>query len=293
MIQDYKDALESIAERPAIVTRMSRPAVEGLLGKLYLFMGQYNDALPLLKEAIAHVTANGQTSFYNYNQTFATGGSFLPIDANSGPTSPGQMVTDVKEAVVSRIFNVGQYTQYSNSGLVLTPQAAALYGPSDLRLKFYTTRNPDFTQNAGGRLRKYGVQYARFGLQLADLYLLSAECKARLNDLSGAEADLLTVRKNRMPEADAAIPTAVAADQHALIKFIIEERIREFALEGYRWFDMRRLSVDPLFAGISFTHTMYNADGTTTVYTLQQPNRLTMMLPRNMTDANPDMKNNP
>ncbi len=53
-----------------------------------------------------------------------------------------------------------------------------------------------------------------------------AECKARLNDLEGAGEDLLTLRKNRMPEADAAIPSATAADQAALVSFIIEERIR-------------------------------------------------------------------
>lgn len=293
IIQDYKEALLSIQDKPLFVTRMSRPAVEGLLGKVYMFMGKYSEALPLLNDALAHVTANGQTSLYNYNQTFGTGGSFLPVDVNYGPQSPGQNVNDVQEAVVSKIYNCGPYTQYPNSGLVLAPQAAALYGANDFRLQFYTTRNSDFTPNAGGRLRKYGVQYARFGLQLADLYLLSAECKARLNDLAGAQADLFMLRKNRMPEADAAIPTAIVSNQNALIRFIIDERIREFAMEGYRWFDMRRLSVDPLFAGTSYTHTMYNADGTTTVFTLNQPNRLVLKIPLNIINANPDMVNNP
>jgi hypothetical protein len=96
-----------------------------------------------------------------------------------------------------------------------------------------------------------------------------------------------------MPVADAVVPSAIAGDQTALIKFIIDERIREFALEGYRWFDMRRLSVDPIFAGMTFTHTMYNADGTTTVYTLRQPDRLVMKFPKNITDANPNMPDNP
>lgn len=299
IIKDLTESLVDIPMKQTYMTRMSKPAVEGLLGKVYLFMGRYNDALPLLKAALADVAANGQTALYNYNETFATGGAFLPISANSGPNAPYVRQTDVKEAVVSKVYNCGAFAgnQTGNDGLVLTPQAQALFGASDLRLKFYTNKLMNNSPNPGGRIRKYGTAYsqafARFGLQLSELYLLSAECKARTTDLGGAVTDVETLRKNRMPVTDAAVPMAIAGNQQALIRFIIDERIREFATEGYRWFDMRRLSVDPLFTGMTFTHTMYNADGTTTVYTLRQPNRLTMKFPRNITDTNPDMVDNP
>ena len=295
IIKDLTDALQYIPAKQAFVTRMSKPAVEGLLGKVYLFMGRYNDALPLLKAALADVAANGQTVLYNYNQTFGPGGSFLPISSYTGPNSPGQNPTDLTEAVVSKVFNCGSYmgNQTGNDGLVLTPQAQALYGSSDLRLLLYSNNNVNFTPNTAGRIRKYGVAWSRFGLQLSELYLLSAECKARTNDLAGAVADVETLRRNRMPAADAVVPAAIASNQTNLIKFIIDERIREFALEGYRWFDMRRLSVDPLFAGMNFTHTIYNTNGTTTVYTLKQPNRLVLKFPRDISDANPNMLNNP
>jgi len=295
IIKDLQDALQYIPAKQQYVTRMSKPAVEGLLGKVYLFMGKYSDALPLLKASLADVAANGQTVLYNYNQTLAPGGAFMPISTTTGPKGPGQNQTDVTEAVVSKVFYCGAYggNQFGNNGLVLTPDAQALYGSSDWRLKFYINKYPNNTVNPSGRLRKYGYAYSRFGLQLPELYLLNAEVKARTNDLAGAVADVETLRKNRMPVADAAVPAAIAGNQTSLIKFIIDERIREFALEGYRWFDMRRLSVDPLFAGMNFTHTIYNANGTTTVYTLRQPNRLVMMFPRNITDANPGMENNP
>jgi hypothetical protein len=202
---------------------------------------------------------------------------------------------DIQEAIVSKVYYSGKYngSLTGNDGLVLTPQAKALYDASDLRLNFYTNRNSNNSINADGRIRKFGVNYSRFGLQLPELYLISAECKARANDLAGAVTDVETLRKNRMPAASATVPAAIAGNQTALIKFIIDERTREFAAEGYRWFDMRRLSVDPLFAGAVYTHTMYNADGTTTVYTLKQPNRLVLRFPRNIADANPNMPNNP
>jgi hypothetical protein len=295
IIKDLTEALQYVPTKQAYVTRMSKPAVEGLLGKVYLFMGRYNDALSWLKAAMVDVVANGQTVLYNYNQTLTPGGAFLPLNATTGPKGPGQNQTDVTEAVISKVFNCGPFggNATGNNGLVLTPQAQALYGSSDWRLLFYTNKNKDNTINAAGRLRKYGYVFSRFGLQLPELYLLNAEAKARTSDLSGAVADVETLRKTRMPVADAPVPAAIAGNQTNLIKFIIDERTREFAIEGYRWYDMRRLSVDPIFAGMNFTHTIYNADGTTTVYTLRQPNRLVLKFPRNITDANPDMENNP
>lgn len=299
MIRDLTSAIAHLPVKAKILTRMSRPAAEGLLGKIYMFMGRYNDAAPLLKAALADVAAAGVPVLYDYNQTLAPGGSFLPIDPSYGPNSPGEFYTDITESVVSKVFNNGPYSPFNsspfgNSGLVLAPWAAALYDSADLRLKLYSDTNLDGSVIGGGRLRKYGVEWSRCGLQLADLYLLSAECKARLNDLGGAKNDVELLRKRRMPMPDAAVPVNVASNQTALIKFIIEERIREFAMEGARWFDMRRLSVDPLFTGTTFKHVLYNNDtgNTTTTYTMDQPNRLTLRIPPAIIGLNPGMENN-
>ncbi|QHS63340.1 RagB/SusD family nutrient uptake outer membrane protein [Chitinophaga agri] len=295
MISDLTAAIADLPVTPTIQTRMSKPAAEGLLAKVYLFMGRNNEALPLFNAAFADL-ANGDTHLYDYNQTLGANGSFLPLDVMIGPSQgAGNNLNDLTEAVVSKIFYNGPFNgnQLGNNGLVLAPWAAALFKPSDLRLQLYTDRNPDQSPNPGGRLRKYGVQWSRIGLQLPELYLLRAECKARLNDLPGATADVQTLREHRMPVADAGIPAVTSGNQAALIRFIFEERIREFAAEGYRWFDMRRQSVDPLFAGQVFTHTLYNEDGTFTTYTLNQPNRLVLQLPPALMNNNPGMPNNP
>ncbi|ACU60152.1 RagB/SusD family nutrient uptake outer membrane protein [Chitinophaga pinensis] len=295
IIKDLNAAIADLPVKPLIQTRMSRPAAEGLLGKVYLYMGRNDDALKTFNAAFTDL-AGSDSHLYDYNQTLAPGGAFLPVDMMIGPSQgPGNNQNDLTEAVISKVFYNGPYSgnQLGNNGLVLAPWAAALYGASDLRLQLYTNTNPDLSPNTGGRLRKYGVQYARMGLQLPDLYLLRAECKARLNDLQGAVADIETLRKNRMPAADATIPASIAGNQTALIRFIFDERVREFAAEGYRWFDMRRQSVDPLFAGQVFTHTLHKADGTAATYTLKQPNRLVLQLPPTLVNANPGIPNNP
>ncbi len=104
---------------------------------------------------------------------------------------------------------------------------------------------------------------------------MRAECRARTNSLYGAnsaEEDLLFLRQRRMPLAS-------------------DERLREYAFSGLRWFDMRRLSVDPLFSSVTYVHTLYFADGTSQDYPLR-PERLTFKIPGRILRDNPDMTDN-
>ncbi|GGH61532.1 tetratricopeptide (TPR) repeat protein [Filimonas zeae] len=292
IIADLKEAIAALpATQPVSQTRMSRAAASALLGKVYLFMAKPEEALMYLNQAFADMNAwPVPARLYDYNNTFAPGGSFLPIGWN-GPISPSVNRNDFTETLLSKTFM--NISGNGNNGIIISPATAALYGSSDLRLKFYSATFSSNMANPSGRLRKYGVLYSRFGIGLADMYLLRAECKARTNDVSGAVEDVQALRSKRMPAADAVVPAAVAGDRAALIAFIIDERIREFAAEGHRWFDMRRLSVDPLFTGISFTHTLFLTGGGTETYTLQQPNRLVLRLPYTILSVNPGMADNP
>jgi len=291
IIKDLKSAIAGLPIENTLPTRMNKAAAEGILGKVYLFMGRTGDALPLLDAAFLDNAASSRPArLYDYNVEFGPGGSFLPIMWN-GPQSPFTNFNDFTESIVAKTFTNNTATGYN--GNVLTPQTAALYDSTDLRLMFYSPTYVDGSPNPGGRLRKYGVQYTKFGMELSELYLLRAECKARLNDLAGAITDVQALRQSRMPAPAAMVPAATAASQPALIRFIIDERTREFALCGYRWFDMRRLSVDPLFSGQTFTHTLYLSSGGTTLYTLDQPNRLVLQLPPNIMNSNPGFTNNP
>ncbi|WP_312191851.1 RagB/SusD family nutrient uptake outer membrane protein, partial [Sphingobacterium sp.] len=78
-----------------------------------------------------------------------------------------------------------------------------------------------------------------------------------------------------------------------LLKFIFQERIREFAGLGYRWFDMRRLYQDPeLKDQINFSHNVYGANGTIeSSYKLNEA-RLTLRIPPKILLENPQMKDN-
>ena len=96
-----------------------------------------------------------------------------------------------------------------------------------------------------------------------------------------------------MPLASSAVPATIAGQQLLLLNFIFEERIREFAVTGYRWFDMRRLSVDPLFGNNTFTHTLYSETGSVLSTFTLKPERFVLRFPQKVMDENPGMQNNP
>jgi len=288
IINDLKTSIVNLPLKSAFVTRISRPAAKGLLGKVYLYMGQYQDALTQFNGAFADLGNNPSTvSLYNYNVEFAPGGDFLPF-GRSGPDYPGNNYMKYKESVLLKTNSLTGI----NSGIVMRPETMALYTASDLRRQLYSNTHVDLTPIPGGLLRKY-TQYAHLGIELPDLILMRAEAKARNQDLEGAKADLKSLRINRMSVDDAEIPASVST-QVDLLKFIIDERTREFAGEGQRWFDMRRLSIDPIFSAQHYKHYMYAADGISIAKSYDlKPVRFTLRLPQAILDANPGMSDNP
>lgn len=291
IVKDLKDAIPYLSATPIHRFRMSRPAAEALLGKVYLFMGLHNEALPHLNNAISDITSSSYiVRLYDYNVTFGTGGIFLPV-SNLGPTFPN--LYNNEESLYSRQTS-GDWTTATNA-LLLTPETMDLYGANDLRRKFMNPAPyPSGANFPLGMQRKAGPFSPIIGMTVPDVYLMRAEVKARLNDLSGAKADVEALRVKRMPVADASVPANISTDRIALVKFILEERIREFSALGYRWYDMRRLSVDPEFQStIKYTHTLYTSTGTVSKTFALKPERLTLKIPTKVLNENPEMNDNP
>jgi hypothetical protein len=289
IVSDLVAAIPHLPAKTYHRLRMSRAAGEAILGKVYMFMGKFDAALPMLNAAMNDLaTATIPVHLYDYNVTMAPGGS-MPM-GSYGPVFPNAPFNE--ENIYAKQFI--NYWTFVNNELVINPGTVALYGPSDLRLNFYSTTaffSTDIYPN--GMLRRMGPISTQLGVTVPDLYLLNAECKTRLDDLTGATTVLEVFRSKRMPPADATVPGTIASDQTALVKFILDERIREFAVQGARWFDMRRLSVDPVYnTTVNYTHALYEETGSITTFTLK-PERLVMRFPQKVIDQNPGMENNP
>jgi tetratricopeptide (TPR) repeat protein len=276
IIADLTTAIPNIAsDGVPFRTRMSKCAAQGILAKVYIFMGRYEEALPLLNQSIANLPKSAvATSLVNYTTAF-----------QGAPTT----VNDI-ENIYSKNTSY-PYAQAGNRLLWLTPAVASLFQPTDQR---FIRQYLSLTFPNGLKLYKRTITATyNNGLRVPDLYLLRAEVKARLNDLAGAKADVEFLRQNRLPAADVAVPPTVAQDKLLLLKFVIEERIREFAVTGYRWFDMRRLSVDPLFGSSSFQHVVYNASGELSETFNFKPERFVLRFSPKILSENPSLVDNP
>lgn len=290
------DLVNAIPKLPTTLThriRIARPAAEALLGKVYMFMGEYNLALSYLEDAVkGFEQAVIPVKIYDLKNEFEKGGFFFPIDRVWGPSykslSLNQEVVFLK--VTSNSFNL------RSNDILYTKEFLSLYTANDLRRNFFSS-NPDGDVRRvfpNDMKRGYGKLAVNHGITITDIQLLLAECKARLNNLSGATAELLKIRLNRMPEEEALIPSQIASDRYSLIKFILEERLREFATEGFRWADMRRLSVDTEFKStIGTSHSLYDMAGNLIETYQLRPERLTLRFPLYIAKWNPNLIQNP
>lgn len=279
MISDLTKAIPNLTNTGVVWRgRMSKSAAKGILAKVYISMGRFAEALPLLNESISEVNGPGAAvtvALYNYNTALPG----FPTTVNDTENLYSKSVGNGVVSTANRLY-------------WLTPEAAALYDVDDKRLATNYYANMVFP-NGLRLIRRTGTAVTHFGVRLADLYLMRAEVKARLNDLTGAVTDVQFLRQHRLPAAKVAVPTASAGDRVALIRFILDERIREFAAQGYRWYDMRRLSVDPLFTTPTYQHKVYNAAGVVSeTYTLK-PDRFVFKFSPKIMGENPALVNNP
>ncbi|WP_158569182.1 RagB/SusD family nutrient uptake outer membrane protein [Chitinophaga silvisoli] len=284
IINDLTAAIPKLPAKTTSRLRMSKAAAEGILGKVYVFMGNYQDGLTWLNAAINDMSNSSiAVGLYDLQTETATGGIY---DGTSVPP----MTADIENILVKQSTC---YWSYIYDELVLSPAASALFDPTDLRLKFYSDKTyGGYSYPVSGILRKNRFSAFDFGVLVPDLYLLRAECECRLNDLASAKTDVETLRKKRLPIATAPVPDSISGEKISLLKFILDERTREFAVTGTRWFDMRRLSTDPLFSGNTYLHTIYSEDGSSTQITLR-PERLVLRFPQKIVQQSSGLINNP
>lgn len=296
IIDDLKKAIEELPPQSAARVRMSKAAAEAILAKVYMFMGKFDEGLTQVNNAFSHLPTNFTVALYDFNKTLAEGGTW-GYNKNTTPKTylGGVPSGDLhEETLLDRGFN--NSWSLNGADILLSDETAALYEANDMRLKLFSNQpyggGSIASPNPAGRpapMRAIGFYNTQYGVRLAEMYLISAECKARTGDLKGAKADLEMLRKNRMPAGSVAVG---ATDQNELIRFVIEERQRELAMQGYRWFDMRRLYRDPLFAdNLPYRHKYVAATGETTTYTLR-PERLAIRFPQSVINANQGMPNN-
>lgn len=141
------------------------------------------------------------------------------------------------------------------------------YTSSDLRRRKYyeqiTTSNII--------LSKGGSNTYSCSFRTGEMYLNAAEAAWHLNDFDGARKYLAEIQKMRYTNGgESQIKATEALSGDALLDEILEERARELAFEGHRWFDLRRNGMPKLER--SFRNETYTLEQGDPRYTIRIPN---------------------
>jgi hypothetical protein len=142
------------------------------------------------------------------------------------------------------IFTSGPPTNFAlSNALVNAFQSGSLAQPGDQRKLRWIKRvsNSNGTWYHAFKYKEKGytgttsVEYS-IQLRLAEQYLIRAEARAHLGDISGAQQDINSIR-NR-----AGLGNTTAATVDAVLDAILQERRLElFTEHGHRWFDLKRM----------------------------------------------------
>jgi starch-binding outer membrane protein, SusD/RagB family len=117
-------------------------------------------------------------------------------------------------------------------------------------------------------------------LRIAEMYLIRAEARANLGNVTGGLEDLNAVR-NR-----AGLGDVTAGNGEQLVDLILDERRFEFAIEGHRFFDMTRTGrAVEVFSNIPRT----TGSGT---YAIGDSERYIFPIPNSEIFTNPNMEQN-
>ncbi|WP_127124718.1 RagB/SusD family nutrient uptake outer membrane protein [Pseudoflavitalea rhizosphaerae] len=233
VIKDLKTAAALMPVTQLYCTRPSRVAAKALLAKVYLQMQSYDSAA-----LYAGKTLQENDSLLDYNSSIIQPGNTYRFPAYSNIGYNPEVIFYAAGQTYSSIwpaFNVS----YVDSLLYRS------YDESDLRKKLL------FIQDNQGRARFTGAYtgtYTQFaGIATNEVYLISAECKARKGDVTGALDDLNTLLAKRWDKSAVFTPFTAATEDDAL-KLVLQERRKELPFTGQlRWEDLRRLNMDPRF----------------------------------------------
>ena len=229
------------AKGTAGIYRVTKGAAEALLARVYLYDSKFSEAAAMASQAMATFgLANDGTGLAtpaNYVSSFSTypnPESLFEVEIRSVDWSTVDGVNNSMCTLTANVFSSAQFIVTASNELL------AAYETGDVRKDTWvaTTRT-----GASGTVYRSAKWLGTKGdflenlpiLRAAELYLIRAEAKYRTSDAAGARADLNALRSKR---GLAAVDATLAGND--LFDQILKERRLEFALEGHRWFDLKR-----------------------------------------------------
>lgn len=204
--------------------RFSQQAIEAFKSRIYLYQQNWDLALASANAALAI-----------HDQL---------LDLNVENALPNHYTS--VEGIMALDNNFNSSLKYIATA---SPELIEAYDQTtDLRFNLYFESSWD-----GYKILKGGSSDFRMSFRVSELYLIKAEALLKLNQITEAKSVLKPfLAKRYTAEGFGIIQASIETmNDSELLEFILEERNREFALEGHRWFDLRRANQKQIIHNIS------------------------------------------
>lgn len=222
IIDDIKEAIPNLRDQTAEINRPGKRAAYAALARIYLSIADYEQARYYANECLK---INADLMDFN------------TIDAKLNyPITPKNVEMIYYGSTISGSAAL-------NSSRARIPMAVYdLFDANDLRKLIYF-RSVNATEYAfkgyySGRSATYFAGFAN-----DELFLIRAECNARLGATEAALVDINKLLEHRIRKGSFA--ALIFSNPEDLLRLILNERRKEMLFRGVRWSDLKRLNLEP------------------------------------------------
>ncbi|MGX5688468.1 RagB/SusD family nutrient uptake outer membrane protein [Arcticibacter tournemirensis] len=233
--------------------RFTRRAMEAFKARIYEYRGEWDKALSSAEKALS---LNNELE-----------------DLNSSDRKP----TDFRSTESIMSLENTLHTSVAKAVFVSPDLISKYQAGADLRLTKFFSKD-----DSGYNSLKTGSDEFKVTFRNAEMYLIKAEAAYQTGNTALARETLLALKAKRFTPQGYADEVAKVGQLSgaALLTEILAERTRELALEGHRWYDLRR------YGQPSITHEF---NGETFVLQQNDP-RYTLRFPASAIKNNPNLQ---
>lgn len=225
LVSDYNKALPGLNIVEPIRGRPGRAAAYAGLARAYLNMSdfemayQYADSSLRLQDDLMDfnlLDSNAALPIAQFNRE-------VLFAATTGSAGPMSMTNGVVDSIL--------YDSYDNH---------------DLRRSIFFEMNSGL-ENSYSYKGSYDNSIATLfvGLTTSEMYMIKAECAARIGKVDEALNAINTLLLNRIQEGHFLLLDE--RNPEKLLRLILQERRKELVFRGRRWSDLKRLNLEPSF----------------------------------------------
>ncbi|MCH7411749.1 RagB/SusD family nutrient uptake outer membrane protein [Belliella sp. DSM 111904] len=224
MENDLQEAISLLPEESTYPIQPNKVSSHALLARIYLSQQQYEEA-----GFHADKVLELKSTLIDYNE----------IDPL--PNFPFRIFND-EVLFHSRMLANSRITRSLLS--IIDNNLYAEFDENDLRRALYFTVNPAGNINFSGSYSGDSDLFS--GLATNEMYLISAECKARIGNIQEALDRINELLRHRWKQNT--YQNLETESGQEVLKFILNERKKELIFRGTRWADLKRLNTEEEFA---------------------------------------------